>query len=79
MQDLYTIHKLNAEAVERSIPSQLASGRTVVAEYSGLHFVGYETFSGETAREDALAKAAELNARNDGTTAKIFTPEEAAA
>lgn len=79
MQDIQVIAKLNAEAVERSIPQQLAAGRTVVAEYSGLTFVGFETFSGENAERDARAKLNELNNRNDGSHGKIIRPETAAA
>ena len=79
MQDLEIINKLNAEAIERSIPQQLAAGRVVVAEYAGLHFIGFETFSGETALADAQAKLAKLNSSNDGTHGKLFTPEAAAA
>lgn len=79
MQDLEVIHKLNAEAIERSIPQQLAAGRTVVAEYSGVHFVGFSTFTGDTAAADAQAKLTELNSRNDGTHGKIFRPEVATA
>ncbi len=79
MQDLHIINKLNAEAIERSIPQQLAAGRTVVAEYAGLHFVGYETFSGENAEAEAQAKADEIASRGYTYTAKILRPEPVAA
>lgn len=79
MQDLNVIAKLNAEAIERDIPRQLAAGKIVVAEYTGLHFVGYETFSGETAEAEAQQKLNTLNARNDSTHGKIFRPTPVAA
>lgn len=79
MQDLNVINKLNNEAVERDIPRQLAAGRTVVAEYNGVTFVGYETFSGDHAEAEAQAKVAELAARRDSSHGKIFRPEAATA
>lgn len=74
MQDLNVIAKLNAEAIERDIPRQLAAGKIVVAEYTGLHFVGYETFSGDNAEAEAQEKLDALNARKDSTHGKIFRP-----
>jgi hypothetical protein len=74
MQDLNVINKLNNEAVERDIPRQLAAGKIVVAEYSGLHFIGYETFSGDDAEANAKAKVAEFSARRDSSSGRIFYP-----
>ena len=74
MHDLNTINRLTAEAVERSIPQHLAAGRTVVAEYAGLHFVGFETFSGDNADTEAQARADEINSRGDSSHAKIVRP-----
>lgn len=74
MQDLNIINQQNNEAIERDIPRQLADGKTVVAEYAGLHFVGYETFSGPNAEADAEARVKELEARHDSSHGRIFRP-----
>ena len=79
MQDLNVINKQNNEAIDRDIPRQLAEGKTVVAEYAGLHFVGYETFSGPNAEADAQAKVKELESRHDSSHGRIFRPEGATA
>jgi hypothetical protein len=79
MQDLSVINRQNNEAVERDIPRQLANGNTVVAEYAGLHFVGYQAFSGPTAEADAQAKVKELESRHDSSHGRIFRPTTQAA
>lgn len=78
MNDLNQINKQNNEAIERDIPNQLAAGKIVVAEYTGLHFVGYETFSGENAEAEAQKKVADLAARHDSSHGKIFRPNSEA-
>lgn len=75
MQDLNVIARQNAAAVERDIPRQLAAGKIVVAEFTGLHFVGYETFSGDNAKKEAEAKLARLNSSGSSTHGRIFWPE----
>jgi hypothetical protein len=79
MHDLNQIHQLNNKAVEASIPKHLYAGRIVVAEYAGLHFTGYETFSGEGAKAEAEAKLAQLNAQGGSVHGKIYFPETVAA
>lgn len=71
MQDLETINRLNAEAIERDIPRQQAKGKFVVAEYAGVHFVGYST---HTERSSAEHKLAQLNASGTSTHGKLFEP-----
>lgn len=77
MNDLNTINRLNAEAIERDIPRQLAAGKIVVAEYTGLHFVGYETFSGPNAEAEAQAKLAQIECQATGH-GKILRPNQEA-
>ncbi|CAB4124560.1 hypothetical protein UFOVP61_18 [uncultured Caudovirales phage] len=60
MQDLNIITKLNNEATERDIPNQLAAGKYVAAQYTGLHFTGYT--SHDTESECNAAAAAHVNA-----------------
>lgn len=79
MNDLNTITRLNNEAVQRDIPRQLEAGKTVVANYAGLHFVGYDTYEGHDAEAQAEARVAELKARNDSSHGKIFRPKTATA
>lgn len=75
MQDLHTIRKLNAEAHELDIPNQQAKGLYVVAEYHGLHYVGYSTHTSEV---EANAKACEIG-NEVGRRSKVFTPTQLAA
>ena len=70
MQDLNVITKLNNEAHERDIPNQQAKGLYVVAEYAGLNYVGYTTY---TAEVDANAKACEIG-NEPGKRARVFPP-----
>lgn len=77
MHDLNTINRLNNEAIEASIPKHLAEGRTVVAEYAGLHFVGFETFSGENAEQQAQEKLDRLTKAGGSVHGKIFRPASA--
>lgn len=79
MHDLNQIQKLNNEAVLASIPKHLEAGRIVVAEYAGLHFTGFETFSGDNAKAEAEAKLAELNAKGGSVHGTIHFPEAATA
>lgn len=53
MQDLNIINKVNAEAIQRDIPVQQAAGKYVVAQFSGLNFVGYSVHDTEAARNQA--------------------------
>lgn len=73
MQDLNVITKLNAEAVERDIPQQQANGKYVVAEYAGLHFIGYHLFDSEA---EANKQAAEIGLQPSGR-ARVFNPTTA--
>jgi hypothetical protein len=75
MHDLNQIQNINNKAVEATIPKHLEAGRIVVAEYAGLHFTGFETFSGEGAKAEAEAKLAELNAKGGSVHGKIHFPE----
>lgn len=70
MQDLNVIAQLNSEAHERDIPNQQAKGLYVVAEYHGLHYVGYSTHTSEV---EANAKACEIG-NEVGRRAKVYTP-----
>ena len=75
MQDLDQIRKINSEAHERDIPNQQANGKYVVAEYHGLHYIGYTTHDSEV---QANAKACEIGLE-PGRRAKVFTPTHLAA
>jgi hypothetical protein len=44
MNDLITIERMNARAVEQAIPHQLAAGKSAVLEYNGLNFTGARFF-----------------------------------
>lgn len=70
MNDLNVIARQNAQAIERDIPTQQAAGKYVVAEYAGLHFVGYHCFDKEV---DANSKAAELG-NEVGKRAQVYNP-----
>lgn len=74
MHDIEVIARRNAEAIQQNIPRLQQQGKWVVAEYSGLHFIGYESFSGDDAEQDARAAIEALNARNDGTHGKLYEP-----
>lgn len=75
MQDLDQIRKINSEAHERDIPVQQAKGLYVVAEYHGLHYIGYSTHSSEV---EANAAACHIG-NQVGRRAKVFTPTQLAA
>ena len=62
MNDLNVIQRKNSEASSRDIPNQIAAGKTVVAEYHGLHYVGHEAFDGPDAAEKAAARKIEIEA-----------------
>jgi len=70
MNDLHTIQKLNSQAVERDIPNQLAKGKFVVAEYTGLHFTSHSVHDTEV---EANAKACEIG-QEVGKRAKVHRP-----
>ena len=55
MHDINTISQLNARAIERSVPHQLAAGKHAVLHYTGLHFFAASFHS--TAQEAAEARA----------------------
>jgi hypothetical protein len=75
MQDLDVIAKLNSEAHARDIPNQQAKGLYVVAEYHGLHYVGYSTHASEV---EANAKACEIG-NEVGRRATVYAPTQLAA
>lgn len=75
MQDLNVIAQLNSEAHERDIPNQQAKGLYVVAEYHGLHYVGYSTHTSEV---EANAKACEIG-NEAGRRARVYAPTAIAA
>ena len=59
MNDLATIERLNARAVEQAIPHQIAAGKSALLEYNGLHFTGARFFdTGAEARAAFEAAAA---------------------
>jgi hypothetical protein len=75
VNDLGQISRLNNEAVERDIPNQQALGHYVVAEYHGLHFVGYTNKPTEL-------EANQLSCRigaTPGCRARVFPPTQAKA
>ena len=72
MNDLNTIARLNSEATQRDIPAQQAAGKYVVAEYHGLHFIGYTAHDNEA---DANAKSSEIMQENNiGKRAELHRP-----
>ena len=72
MNDLNTINRLNAEAVEANIPNEQAKGKFVVSEFSGLHFVGYSTHATEA---EAHAKALNIGRpSNPSGRSQVFVP-----
>lgn len=75
MNDLNQIAKLNAAAMERDIPNQQALGHFVVAEYHGLHFVGY---TNHTTHAEASAKACEIG-KQPGCRSRVLFPTKATA
>lgn len=75
MQDLDVIQRQNSQAHERDIPNQQAKGLYVVAEYHGLHYVGYSTHTSEV---EANAKACEIG-NEVGRRAKVYPPTAIAA
>lgn len=74
MNDLAQIHAANARAILNNIPDLLAKGHFVVVEFAGLHATGCEIFSGDGARERALAKLEELNASGNSTHGELHEP-----
>jgi hypothetical protein len=81
MNDIATIARQNAAAVQRAIPDLVKAGHYVVAEYAGLHFIGTHSFRGEqdgrSAEDRANACLTELNGRGDSTRAELHKPAEA--
>lgn len=70
MNDLATIAKKNADAVEANIPREQAKGKHVVATYNGLNFEGYSTHESQA---DALEKVQEEETRV-GVRTRLFEP-----
>lgn len=70
MNDLATIAKKNADAVERNIPREQAKGKHVVATYNGVNFEGYSTHGTQA---EALEKVAEEELRL-GVRTRLFEP-----
>lgn len=54
MHDLNTINRLNHERFGASIQQHLDAGRFVVAKYTGLSLVSYDTFADYASAERAL-------------------------
>lgn len=77
MHDLNTITKLNADAVASGIETSRNQGKYVVVEFAGVHVIGYETFSGEGAKDQAEAKLHKLNTKGDSTHGRLFHPRHA--
>lgn len=70
MNDLNVINRLNAEAVARDIPNAQRNGHYVVAEYLGLHFIGYSLHATQA---EANAKACEIG-NQPGARSTVFDP-----
>ncbi len=76
MQDLQTIHKINAQAVKDHIPKVVAAGKHAVAKYTGLNFHSY---SEHDTIEEANAAALKHNADCPGNSSRIHSPAPVAA
>jgi hypothetical protein len=59
---------------EIGVQHQLDKGKTVVAEFCGSQFIGYETFSGDDANIQALKKVNDLASRLDGSFGQVYFP-----
>ena len=75
MNDLNVIERKNTEAALRDIPSQVALGKYVVAEYDGLHYLTHSVF--DTAAEASDRQA--IVAASLGQRAVVHGPEPVAA
>ena len=74
MQDLNIINKLNTEAIQRDIPVQQAAGKFVLAQFTGLTFIGYSVHDTEGERNQAAVDY--VNASPTNRT-KLFNPTNA--
>lgn len=72
MNDLNTIIRQNAKAVEASVPKYVAEGKHVVARYAGLRFIDITTHE---SRDDAEVSANEYNAVSPDRSTRIHSPE----
>lgn len=70
MNDIREINRQNALAIEAAIPALRAKGKYVVAEYHGLHFVGFSTHPNE---REANSYACQLGVKA-GVTARVYQP-----
>lgn len=75
MNDLNTIIRQNAKAVEASIPKHVADGKHVVARYTGLSFID---FSAHDSLEAAEAAANEYSAASPAHSTRIHSPAASA-
>ncbi len=71
MHDIATIARQNAQAVEANIPRERAKGKFVLAQNSGLHFVGYSTHDTEA---DANQRRDEIAAEDPSATFNLHLP-----
>lgn len=71
MQALEIIHRQNEQAVRDAVPAEVAKGKFVVAKFSGLNFVGYESFDNE--RDRNAAAIAHTNAA-PGNRTELHSP-----
>lgn len=76
MNDLNTIIRQNAKAVEASIPQYVADGKHVVARYAGLSFVDFSTHD---SLEEAEVAANEYSSASPDRSTRIHSPVAAAA
>jgi hypothetical protein len=65
MHDLNTINRLNAETVGQTAQRERAAGKHVVVKFTGLHAVGYETYSTLDAAKEAYDAAVDSVASPD--------------
>ena len=72
MNDLHTINKLNAEAVERDDAKRQPEDKYVVSEYAGLNYVGFTAHATEA---EANAKALEIH-QHPGKRASVAGPRK---
>ena len=75
MNDIDVISRKNAEAAQRDIPTQVAAGKFVVAEYAGLHYISHSVFDDASA---AQSRATAVNAEI-GQRAVVHSPASVAA
>ena len=76
MNDLNTIIRQNAKAVEDHVHKVVASGKHAVAKYTGLNFHSY---SEHDTLDEAEVAAREHAAQSPGNSSRIHSPSHAAA